>query len=83
MREKADFEVLDPVDKIRQKSKDIDRLRSIGWIMETNYVAKIVIEKKNKQAATKTGGGSNSISPLSEDPEGMQSNSEAILTGKE
>ena len=51
--------------------------------METNYVAKIVIEKKNKQAATKTGGGSNSISPLSEDPEGMQSNSEAILSGTE
>ena len=48
--------------------------------METNYVAKIVIEKKNKQAATKTGGGSNSISPLSEDPE---ANSEAILSGTE
>ena len=83
MREKADFEVLDPVDKIRQKSKDIDRLRSIGWIMETNYVAKIVIEKKNAKAGLKTDGASNGTSPLSEEPEAMEENSDVILTSKE
>ena len=43
MKEKACFELIDPIDKIQQKSKDIDRLKSIGWIMETNLVSKIAL----------------------------------------
>ena len=51
--------------------------------METNYVAKIVIEKKNAKAGLKTDGASNGTSPLSEEPEALEENSDAILTSKE
>ena len=32
--------VIDPVDKIQQKTKDKDTITSLRWVMETNMVAK-------------------------------------------